>query len=62
MLSPIKQQHIFIFSIILLIVDVINTENESCHSFGPGRQVYPEGTASLDHKLHYTKAVSKSYA
>lgn len=52
-------QHIFVILSILYITDGVNTENESCHSYGPGRQVYPEGTASLDHKLHYTKAVSE---
>lgn len=34
-------------------------EEESCHSFGPDSHVYPQTTSTLDHKLQYTKAVSK---
>lgn len=34
-------------------------EEETCHSFGPDAHVYPQTTSTLDHKLQYTKAVSK---
>lgn len=51
--------YVFVIFLSLFIIGSVSTENESCHSYGPGRQVYPEGTASLDHKLHYTKAVSE---
>lgn len=34
-------------------------EEETCHSYGPDAHVYPQTTSTLDHKLQYTKAVSK---
>lgn len=36
-----------------------NGEEESCYSYGPDRHVYPQGSPTSDHKLQYTKAVSK---
>lgn len=36
-----------------------HAEEESCYSYGPDRHVYPQGSPTSDHKLQYTKAVSK---
>lgn len=40
------------------IESTYNDDDDSCHSYAGG-SVYPQGDGRADHKLQYTKAVSK---
>lgn len=39
--------------------EVLADEPDQCYSYGPDRHVYPQGSATSDHQLQYTKALSK---
>lgn len=62
--TNVKLVFLTVFVLALQVTTVTSGSNsisdeESCYSFGPDRHVYPQGSSTSDHKLQYTKAVSK---
>lgn len=55
-----RQTLIFVFLLCVHVAYLATPEDESCHSYADG-SVYPTGVSKeeTDHKLQWTKAVSK---
>lgn len=47
-------------AVIVPQIESTSDDDDSCHSYAGG-SVYPQGDGRADHKLQYTKAVSKFF-